>query len=122
MVDRPEGDGANGWGGLPPFESRGWTLLTNHAHVLLCIRNDPTIRVRDIAYLVGITERAAHKIVGDLGEAGYVTRTKVGRRNQYTVHREAPMRHPLERHQVVGELLDALADPRTQASTMAAQN
>jgi DNA-binding IclR family transcriptional regulator len=89
---------------------------------LLCIRNDPTIRVRDIAYLVGITERAAHKIVGDLGEAGFVTRVKVGRRNQYTVHPEAPMRHPLERHQVVGELLAALADRRTQTTTMAAQN
>jgi DNA-binding IclR family transcriptional regulator len=122
MVDRPGDDGANGWGGIPPYEGRSWTLLTNHAHVLLCIRNDPTIRVRDIAYLVGITERAAHKIVGDLGDAGFVTRTKVGRRNQYTVHHEAPMRHPLERHQVVGELLAALADRRPQASTMAAQN
>ena len=122
MVDRPEVDRSNGWGGVPPYESRGWTLLTNHAHVLLCIRNDPTIRVRDIAYLVGITERAAHKIVGDLGDAGFVTRTKVGRRNQYTVHNEAPMRHPLERHQVVGELLAALGDRRSQTTTMAAQN
>jgi DNA-binding IclR family transcriptional regulator len=122
MVDRQDGDAANGWGGAPPYGSRGWTLLTNHAHVLMCIRNDPSIRVRDIAYLVGITERAAHKIVGDLGEAGFVTRTKVGRRNQYTIHPDTPMRHPLERHQVVGELLAALCDRRSQDTTMAAQN
>ncbi len=94
---------------VPRTELPDWTLLTNHAHVLLCIRNDPTIRVRDVAYLVGITERAAHKIVADLGTAGYITRTKVGRRNQYEIHAEVPLRHPLERHHTVGELLDVLA-------------
>lgn len=93
---------------VPRMELPTWTLLTNHAHVLLCIRNDPTIRVRDVAFLVGITERAAHKIVADLGTAGYLTRTKVGRRNQYEIHDAVPLRHPLERHHTVGELLEVL--------------
>lgn len=88
---------------LPP-----WTLLTNHAHVLLCIGADPSIRVRDIARLVGITERAAHKLVADLGVAGYLTHVRVGRRNRYTVNRDSNLRHPLEHHHTVGEFLDVL--------------
>lgn len=85
-----------------------WTLLTNHAHVLLCINEDPTIRIRDIARLVGITERAAHKIVADLGVAGFLTRVREGRRNRYTVNRDTRLRHPLEGHHTVGELLDVV--------------
>ena len=65
-----------------------WTFLTNHAHVLLTIAAEPEIRIRDIASEVGITERAAHRIVADLEEAGYLKVTKVGRRNEYVVLRE----------------------------------
>ncbi len=85
-----------------------WTFLTNHAHVLSCLTADPDTRLRDVAVRVGITERAAQLIVADLAEAGYVTRTRVGRRNHYQVHREIALRHPIERDHTVGELLKAL--------------
>ncbi|MEZ5239164.1 MAG: winged helix-turn-helix domain-containing protein [Microthrixaceae bacterium] len=85
-----------------------WTFLTNHAHVLNCIAADPDVRLRDVATKVGITERAAQLIVSDLEQAGYVTKTRVGRRNTYQVHPEVPLRHPIEHHHEVGALLDAL--------------
>lgn len=85
-----------------------WTFLTNHAHVLLCIANDPGIRLRDVAERVGITERAAQRIVADLVDEGYLTRTKVGRRNQYQVHPDLPFRHPNEGRNDIGSLLDLL--------------
>jgi hypothetical protein len=91
-------------------EKPGWTFLTNHAHVLLCIAADPDIRGRDIAERVGITERSAQSIVADLVESGYLTREKVGRRNRYQVHAGKPLRHPLERDHEVAELL-GLVEP-----------
>lgn len=75
-----------------------WTLLTNHGHVLMCIVAEPTMRVRDIAQQTGITERAAHRIVSDLEEAGFVSHERVGRRNHYEVHASMRTDHPLERH------------------------
>jgi DNA-binding Lrp family transcriptional regulator len=89
-------------------KSPGWTFLTNHGHVLVCLARDPNTRLRDIAQQVGITERAVQRIVGELEEAGYVERTKVGRRNSYVLNAELPLRHPLERNQAVGSLLEAL--------------
>lgn len=86
----------------------GWTFLTNHAHVLLCIAADPTIRIREIAALVGITERAAQRIVAELDAEGYITHRRVGRRNHYEVHGERPLRHPLEHHMGISALLHAL--------------
>ena len=83
----------------------GWTFLTNHSHVLLCIAEDPGIRGRDIADRVGITERSAQSIIADLVEAGYLTREKVGRRNQYEINPDQPLRHPVERNHSVVELL-----------------
>ena len=85
-----------------------WTFLTNHAHVLLAIARDPTLRLRDIADLVGITERTAVGIVSDLERAGYIRREKVGRRNHYVLNPDLPMRHPLEAHHEVGQLLAAI--------------
>lgn len=87
---------------------RPWTFLTNHAHTLVCIAQDPGIRIQDIANRVGITLRAAQGIVGDLVAAGYVTRERVGRRNRYEVHADLPFRHPIERDHQVGALLTAL--------------
>ena len=84
---------------------RGWTFLTNHSHVLLCIAEDPGIRGRDIAERVGITERSAQSIIADLVDAGYLTREKVGRRNHYEVHPDLPLRHPIERDHEVADLL-----------------
>lgn len=86
-------------------ERSGWTFLTNHAHVLLCLVGNPELRLRELADLVGITERATQRIVAELVDGGYVSRTRVGRRNVYAVHLELPLRHPLERAHTVGELL-----------------
>jgi DNA-binding MarR family transcriptional regulator len=82
-----------------------WTFLTNHAHVLLCLAMDPEARMRDVAKRVGVTERAVQKIVADLEEGGYLTRSRDGRRNRYRIHAHLPLRHPLERHQNVDSLL-----------------
>jgi Winged helix DNA-binding domain len=96
-------------------EDRSWRFLTNHALVLERIGGDPTVRLRDIAASVGITERAAASIVGDLVEAGYLTRTRVGRRNEYVVHDELPLRHSLHSHHTVAELIAFLQGPATEA-------
>ena len=85
-----------------------WTFLTNHAHVLLCIADDPDARLRDIAARVGITERATQRIVAELVDAGYVTRRRVGRRNHYQVDPDVHFRHPIEEHVAVGALIDLL--------------
>jgi DNA-binding MarR family transcriptional regulator len=85
-----------------------WDFLTNHAHVLVCVAHDPGIRLRDIAEAVGITERAAHRILSELVEEGYVLRERRGRRNRYQVVAERPMRHPLVQAREVGELLELL--------------
>jgi DNA-binding MarR family transcriptional regulator len=89
----------------------GWTFLTNHARVLLCIAHDSGIRLRDIGERVGITERAAHRIITELLAAGYITRTRNGRRNHYTINAHLPLGDPLARGQNVGELLAVLAQP-----------
>jgi predicted transcriptional regulator len=88
---------------------RSWTFLTNHARVLLCIARDPGIRLRDVAYRVGITERATQAIVADLVAGGYMDRKRVGNRNRYDVHRNGAFRHAMERPYDVGALLDVLA-------------
>lgn len=82
-----------------------WTFMTNHAHVLFCIAGDPEIRLREVAERVGITERAVQRIVSDLQESGYITVEKVGRRNRYAVVPNLPLRHEVERHRSVAELL-----------------
>ena len=96
--------------GTPPTRS-DWTFLTNHAHVLICISRDHTIRTRDIATLVGITERATQAIIADLVATGYLQREREGRRNVYTVSTTAPFRHPIEEQHNVGDLLDMLERP-----------
>ena len=87
-----------------------WTFLTNHTLVLVCIADDRGVRLRDVADRVGITERAAQSIVADLVAAGYLSRTRVGRRNQYEIHADHPLRHPVESHRTVGGLVDFLVD------------
>lgn len=93
---------------MPTDAQRQWMFLSNHAHVLLCVAREPGVRMRDVAERVGITERSAQGIVSDLVEAGYVVRTRVGRRNQYTVRQDLPLRHPLEGGAGVGDLLMVL--------------
>jgi predicted transcriptional regulator len=98
---------------MPATDESSWTFLTNHAHVLVCIHRDPEIRLRDVATLVGITERAAQKIVADLSDAGYVKVERLGRRNTYTIAARRPLRHPLENNHNVGELLGLLEHGRS---------
>jgi DNA-binding Lrp family transcriptional regulator len=96
-----------------------WSFLTNHARVLVCIAQDPGVRLREIGEAVGITERAAHRIVGELADAGYVTRRRIGRRNHYTIRSDLPVPDSLARNRRVGDLLAILTasdGPRFQAS------
>lgn len=87
---------------------RSWTFLTNHAHVLLAIAATPDLRLKDIAERVEITERTATQIVADLEAIGCVEREKRGRRNHYTVQSQFPLRHPLEEHHQIADLIEAL--------------
>jgi len=85
--------------------------------VLGCIAADPSARLRDIATAVGITERTVGQIVYELEQAGYLTKTHIGRRNHYEIHGELPLRHPQHRHHTVGELIRFLqAPPETHPS------
>ena len=109
-AERPA-SGRNAGAGRPspaPGDRPGWTFLTNHAHVLVCIATADDATGRDIAAQVGITERAVQAIVADLVSGGYVVRTKEGRRNRYSLNPDLPLRHPIERDHTVGELLAAL--------------
>lgn len=89
-----------------------WTFLTNHTHVLFCIAQDPSVRMRDVANLVGITERAVQRIVADLEGAGYLVRRRDGRNNTYEVAGDQPFRHPLEQHCRVDQLLELLLNSK----------
>jgi len=97
---------------MPRDEAPRWSFLTNHAQVLLCIAEDSGIRLREIGERVGITERAAHRIVGDLAAAGYISRERNGRRNRYTIQENVPLPDPLAREQKIGDLLAILAGQR----------
>src|SRR5262245_13319640 len=85
-----------------------WRFVTNHTQVLLCIARDPDVRLRDVAEMVGITERAVQRIVADLVEAGFLERQRVGRRSRYVINRGVEMRHPAQAGHDVGELLELL--------------
>ncbi len=86
-----------------------WTYLTNHAHVLLAIAAEPDLRLKDIAERVDVTERRAAQIVADLEESGVLEREKRGRRNHYSIRPHHPLRHPLEQHHEVADLLAAIS-------------
>ncbi len=90
-------------------ERPSWTFLSNHAHVLVCLDRDPDATMREIADQIGITLRAVQTIVADLTREGYLNVRRHGRRNHYTLDRTRPLRHRLERHTSVGDLLRALA-------------
>ena len=95
---------------MPPF-----SFLTNHGRVLLCIAEDPQLRLRDVAAHVDITERAAQRIVSDLIESGYLTRTREGRRNSYTVRTDLPITIAAQRDLHLGSLLEVLLPPDSSA-------
>jgi DNA-binding transcriptional ArsR family regulator len=91
-----------------PTTGRAWTFLTNHAHVLLCLARGEALTARELGLRIGITERAVQVILADLTDGGYLVKEKVGRRNLYTVNQKGRLRHPLEAHHTVGELITAL--------------
>jgi DNA-binding MarR family transcriptional regulator len=88
-----------------PSRVHSWTFLSNHSHVIICLARDPEIRMRDVAELVGITERAAIRIVTELEEAGYISKERVGRRNHYSILSDKNLRHPLEAHHSIRTIL-----------------
>lgn len=94
----------------PEPEPASWTFLTNHSHVLLCLSAEPELSLREVSLKVGITERSVQRIVGELEAAGYVTRSREGRRNRYAITGTLPLRHPLERHTRVGDLIALILD------------
>ena len=95
--------------------NKPWTFITNHGAVLGIIGERSKITVREISSYLGITERTVHNILSDLVEAGYITKTKVGRRNQFVVHPDLPMRRAEQRQVEVGALLHVLSRPPDKA-------
>ena len=90
------------------MSAASWTFLTNHARVLMCIAQDPGVRLRDIAGRLDITERSASGIVTDLAEAGYIVKQKDGRRNRYQIQAHLPLPESTSRERTVGEVLALL--------------
>ena len=88
-----------------------WTFLTNHAHVLLYIAQRPEARMRDMAEVVGITERAVQRIIAELEQAGYIRRIRDGRCNHYEIHTNLALRHPIEQHRRISALIALLSKP-----------
>ena len=117
--ERPSTAGLGGSQACPPGypddmpggteHDRNWTFVTNHFLVLLCIAEDPGIRMADVAKRIGVTERAVQGIVGDLEKAGYLQRSRVGRRNHYEIHNEMPLRPLQTQHKQLGDLLSLIA-------------
>ena len=89
-----------------PAKEPTWTFLTNHTHVLLCLHEDPEITLREVAHRVGITERSVQRILSELEEGGFVTRDRVGLRNRYRFKTNVALRHPIEAHCKIGDLIN----------------
>ncbi|MFM7181676.1 MAG: helix-turn-helix transcriptional regulator [Verrucomicrobiales bacterium] len=113
MNNAPDVDDSNAFGtdagasSAANTQSR-WTFLTNHTHILLCLARDPELRIRDIADLVGITQRAVQRILVELEVGGALTHTREGRRNRYQVNLDCPLRHPLEAAHLLRDVLATL--------------
>jgi DNA-binding transcriptional ArsR family regulator len=96
-------------------EGNRWTFLTNHAHVLILLSQDPSMVLREVALQIGITERAVQRIIADLEEGGFLERERVGRQNHYRILPNKPLRHPIESHRTIGDLLDLISpDPSSR--------
>lgn len=92
-------------------ETSSWTFLTNHSHVLLCLAKDPSMRIRDISHEVGITDRAVQRILADLAEQKYIEKTRDGRNNIYQINTEKHLRHHLEAHRRISDLINLIDNP-----------
>jgi len=97
----------------PAEDAHRWTFLTNHAHVLVLLHTDSELVLREVAAQVGITERAVQRIVQELEEGGFIERERVGRRNQYRILKSNPLRHPIESHCNIADMLNLLTVPKT---------
>ena len=86
-------------------EKNRWTFLTNHAHVLILLSQEPSLVLREVASRIGITERAVQRIIADLEQDGFIEREKIGRKNQYHILTKRPLRHPIEAHRTIGDLI-----------------
>lgn len=95
-----------------PVSEATWTFLTNHAHVLLCLADKPDMLLREVATTVGITERAVQKIIADLERSGVLSRERQGRRNSYEINAKTHLRHPVEAHCTVNDLIGFVQDGR----------
>ena len=95
---------------------RNWTFLSNYAHVLVCLAENPAARLRDVAEKVGITERTAFRLIGELEEAGVLERARHGRRNHYLINTDAHLRHAIEEHCTVGDLLETILQEQTSVN------
>ena len=93
----------------PAETGHRWTFLTNHSHVLVVLHANPNLVLREVALEVGITERAVQRIIHDLEIGGFIERERVGRRNRYVVLLDQPLRHPIESHRNIGDLLGLVA-------------
>ena len=91
-------------------KTSNWTFLTNHSHVLLCLAKTPSLRIRDLAVEVGITERAVQRILAELVEDDYIDKIKEGRRNIYKLKTMKPLKHPVESHKNVHDLVKLIFD------------
>lgn len=87
-------------------DGSGWTFLSNHAHVIILLSGEPELRMREVAERVGITERAVQRIVADLVAGGYIEAIRDGRRNRYRVHAQMRLRHPIEAHRTIADLVE----------------
>lgn len=92
----------------PTTQKSQWTFLTNHFHIVVVLSREPTLRISDMANLVGITQRAVQRILAELTEDGVIKIKKDGRRNVYTINRKKRLKHSLESKHSIGELLDIL--------------
>lgn len=90
---------------VQPEPHQSWTFLTNHAHVLIILAKDPHMRMRDVAARIGITERAVQRIVAELVAGGFIEAIRSGRRNEYRIHGQQRMRHPIEAHRSIADLI-----------------
>jgi len=100
--------------------SHNWTFLSNYGHILLALAQNPGARLRDLAERVGITERAVHRLLSEMEAAGVIARRRDGRRNTYTIRRSVRLRHPIEGHRTVGDLLDLVSAPGRRRTRRAA--
>ena len=88
--------------------SERWTFLTHHAHLMLMLQRDQSAKIEELAQVLGVTPRYVASILNDLTDGGYLTKQRVGRRNHYSINREAELRHETSLHKSVGDLIDSL--------------